>query len=377
MRSWLELLRISNLPTVWTNVLAGGVIANSALVGGRSLEFPAATMIVVLISGSCLYLAGMVLNDVFDLKIDRQERPSRPIPSGRVSGRSAAMLGTILLVVGASLPWTISIETGITALVLAGLVVLYERSHATTPWSVLVMAACRAGLYVMAGFAVVASAVADGAATNPGGTARNAVGVSVLIAIPAFIHVACFSLIARFEVPDVRETCPECEQLVLSDQAVCPECAGACGPERRTERASSRLQRMRSWCGSGTLVLLLPFLGCCGLFGLVSTTDGASYAMGMSEHLAFLLVGANLISILILGAYLVRSTRGLAEKPHEVGRFVLRSIAVLSLYDAAICGLVAVERIGNHHNDKVIAATIICIACFFLVRWSHRRIPGT
>lgn len=373
MRSWLELLRISNLPTVWTNVLAGGVIANSALFGGRSLGFPAGTMIVVLISGSCLYLAGMVLNDVFDLKIDRQERPSRPIPSGRVSRRSAAMLGTILLVVGASLPWTISIETGITALVLAGLVVLYERSHATTPWSVLVMAACRAGLYVMAVFAVVASAVADGAAPNPG-TAWNVMVLSVLIAIPAFIHVACFSLIARFEVPAVRETCPECEQIVLSDQAVCPECAGACGSEQRTERASSRLQRMRSWCESGTLVLLLPFLGCCGLFGLVSTTDGASYAM---ERLAFLLVGANLVSILILGAYLVRSTRGLAEKPHEVGRFVLRSIAVLSLYDAAVCGLVAVERIGKHHNDKVIAATIICIACFFLVRWSHRRIPGT
>ena len=375
MRAWLEVLRISNLPTVWTNVLAGGVIANSALAGGRSLGFPAGTMIVVLISGSCLYLAGMVLNDVFDLKIDRQERPSRPIPSGRVSRRSAAMLGTILLVVGASLPWTISIETGITALVLAGLVVLYERSHATTPWSVLVMAACRAGLYVMAGFAVVASAVADGAAPNPG-TARNAVGISVLMAIPAFIHVACFSLIARFEVPDVRETCPECEQIVLSDHAVCPECAGACGPEQRTEQASSRLQRMRSWCGSGTLVLLLPFLGCCGVFGLVSTTKGASYAFGMSDHLAFLLVGANLVSILILGAYLVRSTRGLAEKPHEVGRFVLRSIAVLSLYDAAICGLVALERFDQKDNS-LLAATIICIACFFLVRWSHRRIAGT
>lgn len=375
MRAWLELLRISNLPTVWTNVLAGGVIADTAAVGARSWGFPAGTMIVVLISGSCLYLAGMVLNDVFDLKIDRQERPNRPIPSGRISRRSAAMLGTILLVVGASLAWTISIETGITALVIAGLVVLYERIHATTSWSVLVMAACRAGLYVMAGFAVVASSVADGATPDPE-TARNAVGFSVLIAIPAFVHVACFSLIARFEVPDVRETCPECEQIVLSDHAVCPECAAACGPEQRTERASSRLQRLRSWCGSGTLVLLLPFLGCCGLFGLVSISDGAPYAFGMSEHRAFLLVGANLVSILILGAYLVRSKRGLAEKPHEVGRFVLRSIAVLSLYDAAICGLVALEGF-DQKDDGLLTATIICITCFLIVRWSHRRIPGT
>ena len=361
MRSWLELLRISNLPTVWTNVLAGGVIANSPF-GGRSSGFPAGTMIVVLISGSCLYLAGMVLNDVFDLKIDRQERPSRPIPSGRVSRRSAAMLGTILLVVGGSLPWTISIETGITALVLAGLVVLYEGIHATTPWSVLAMAACRAGLYVMAVFAVVTSAMADGTTPVPW-TARTVMVLSVLIALPAFIHVTCFSLIARFEVPDVQEK--PAENPANS------------GPGHPTGSPSSRRQRMRSWCGNGTLVLLLPFLGCCGIFGIVSTSDGASYAFGMSEHLPFLLVGASLVSILILGAYLVRSMRGLAEKPHEVGRFVLRSIAVLSLYDAAICGLVAVEHIGKHHNDKVIAATVICIACFFLVRWSHRRIPGT
>jgi hypothetical protein len=182
------------------------------------------------------------------------------------------------------------------------------------------------------------------------------------MAIPAFIHVACFSLIARFEVPDVQEKPYEH-----------PANSGSGHP---TGSPSSRRQRMRSWCGSGTLVLLLPFLGCCGLFGLVSTTDGAPYAFGTSEHRAFLLVGASLVSILILGAYLVRSTRGLAEKPHEVGRFVLRSIAVLSLYDAAICGLVALERFDQKDN-RLLAAIIICIACFFLVRWSHRRIPGT
>ena len=42
----------------------------------------------------------MVLNDVFDLEIDRRERPERPLPSGRVSLRAARLLGWTLLVLG-------------------------------------------------------------------------------------------------------------------------------------------------------------------------------------------------------------------------------------------------------------------------------------
>ena len=40
-----------------------------------------------------LYAAGMALNDLFDLEIDRAERPARPLPSGRVSPAFAAWIG--------------------------------------------------------------------------------------------------------------------------------------------------------------------------------------------------------------------------------------------------------------------------------------------
>ena len=40
-----------------------------------------------------LYASGTALNDVFDFEVDRAERPGRPLPSGRVSSRSAAWLG--------------------------------------------------------------------------------------------------------------------------------------------------------------------------------------------------------------------------------------------------------------------------------------------
>ena len=43
-------------------------------------------------ASSCLYLAGMALNDYADREVDAVERPARPIPSGRVSpgSRSAS-----------------------------------------------------------------------------------------------------------------------------------------------------------------------------------------------------------------------------------------------------------------------------------------------
>src|SRR4029077_17261174 len=54
-------------------------------------------------SSSCLYLAGIVFNDVFDRQDDLLERPKRPLPSGRVSLRGAVVFGTCLIAVGLAL----------------------------------------------------------------------------------------------------------------------------------------------------------------------------------------------------------------------------------------------------------------------------------
>ncbi len=58
------------------------------------------SLLMLLISSSCVYLAGMVLNDVADADVDRRERGFRPIPSGRISRRTAFALGVLLLGLG-------------------------------------------------------------------------------------------------------------------------------------------------------------------------------------------------------------------------------------------------------------------------------------
>ena len=82
MRAWLEVLRISNLPTVWTNVLVGAVLSIAV---ARPSNPSLVAVLIAIIAGSCLYLAGMVFNDVADVDEDRAQRPERPIPRGERS----------------------------------------------------------------------------------------------------------------------------------------------------------------------------------------------------------------------------------------------------------------------------------------------------
>src|SRR6266513_3001707 len=91
LRTFLVLGRASNLPTVWSNCLAGWLLGG----GGTFRRF------VLLCAGSTfLYLGGMYLNDAFDAQFDQQHRRERPIPSGLVGQEDVWRWGVGLLVLG-------------------------------------------------------------------------------------------------------------------------------------------------------------------------------------------------------------------------------------------------------------------------------------
>jgi 4-hydroxybenzoate polyprenyltransferase len=177
VRTALKLGRVSNLPTVWTNVLAGTAFA--------SLEFHAGPYLAVAVACSLLYIAGMFLNDAFDSRWDAEHRPERPIPAGEVAaatvfragfGMMAAAL-VVLLVVG---PGTRALLAGLT---LAGLIVLYDVSHKKNPLAPFVMALCRVAVYATAAFAV-----------SPEPTPPLVVGAAFL-----FMYLVSLTLLARQE----------------------------------------------------------------------------------------------------------------------------------------------------------------------------------
>lgn len=151
VRPYLQLVRLPNLFTAGADGLAGWLLAGGAL-GELRGWLPAVG------AGVAIYAGGVVLNDVFDLEVDRSERPNRPLPSGRVGLGFARGLGSIALVAGlGSAAATGSVPAvGLAAAVVA-CVLGYDLGLKTTPLGPWVMGSCR-GLNLLLGAAAAGGA---------------------------------------------------------------------------------------------------------------------------------------------------------------------------------------------------------------------------
>src|SRR5436190_19900248 len=107
-RALLVLGRVSNLPTIWSNCLAGWALAGGVpLTGDFRQMIEAPVRFLALCAGaSLLYAGGMYLNDAFDVEFDRQHRRERPIPSGATPLPAVWTLGCFGLIAGmACIDW--------------------------------------------------------------------------------------------------------------------------------------------------------------------------------------------------------------------------------------------------------------------------------
>jgi heme O synthase-like polyprenyltransferase len=149
----LKLGRISNLPTVWTNTLAGVVLAGGAT-GDARVPW-------LMLALSLCYVAGMFLNDAYDRRFDERHRPERPIPAGEVTATTVFGAGFGMLAVGIALlawvgygfPEGTGWRPGATGLVLGATIVFYDWYHKENPLSPIVMGLCRVLVYASAAYA--------------------------------------------------------------------------------------------------------------------------------------------------------------------------------------------------------------------------------
>ncbi|HET8790836.1 MAG TPA: UbiA family prenyltransferase [Modicisalibacter sp.] len=141
-RMWLKLGRISNLPTVWTNGLAGWVLSGGV---GHAMG-----LLLLLIALSLFYVGGMYLNDAFDALIDARERADRPIPQGEVSRATVSVLGSAMLALGAALAFALGMSAGLCGLALVAAIVLYNWLHKRSSWGPVIMGSCRLLTYFTA-----------------------------------------------------------------------------------------------------------------------------------------------------------------------------------------------------------------------------------
>jgi 4-hydroxybenzoate polyprenyltransferase len=166
IKTLLTVGRVSNLPTVWTNVLAAAVLAQASISAEQSSvdPWPSAEpglWLGALLALSLMYLGGMFLNDAFDASWDKQYNPSRPIAAGQISEQSVWLMGSSLMILATVLiGYLYQVETTKTgyqqyygwlaAALLAAVIITYNAWHKQFAHSAFIMGGCRLGVYLVA-----------------------------------------------------------------------------------------------------------------------------------------------------------------------------------------------------------------------------------
>ncbi len=141
LRTLLVLGRVSNLPTLWSNCLAGWWL------GGRGNEHKLPWLFA---GATFLYLGGMFFNDAFDADFDQQHRRERPIPSGAISLTAVWRMGLTLLALGMSCLIGLGTVTGALGVGLLLSILAYDAIHKLFTFSPVLMGICRFFVYLIA-----------------------------------------------------------------------------------------------------------------------------------------------------------------------------------------------------------------------------------
>jgi 4-hydroxybenzoate polyprenyltransferase len=118
LKEYLLLIRLPNVFTTPSNILAG-YFAVVTVAQADSVH-----LVALMVSSGLLYVAGIVLNDYFDIEIDKRERPSRPLPSGNISKRHALVIAVVALLIANAIafvlgPMSLAVSLSLTTAIIA------------------------------------------------------------------------------------------------------------------------------------------------------------------------------------------------------------------------------------------------------------------
>lgn len=181
--AYASLVRIPNLFTAPPDVVLGAALVATA----GNVGVPLAVLAGLAVASMLLYAGGTTLNDAFDAPEDAQERPERPIPSGRVDRTAAFGLGGALLAAGVAVAFLAAgVPSGLVGVAVAGGILLYDSALKGGPLGFLAMGTIR-GLNVLLG-------------STAAGTVLDSLSLPTL-AVPAVItvYIAAVTYMATHE----------------------------------------------------------------------------------------------------------------------------------------------------------------------------------
>ncbi|MFQ5568380.1 MAG: geranylgeranylglycerol-phosphate geranylgeranyltransferase [Rhodothermales bacterium] len=118
-----RLVRPLNIVMIVAGVALGGLLSGGL---GAWQGEEGERLLLAVLSAACIGAAANSFNDVFDLDIDRVNRPGRPLPAGLVSAAAARLIAVVASVTGVALGGAVSILHGGLALGTVGLLYMYN-----------------------------------------------------------------------------------------------------------------------------------------------------------------------------------------------------------------------------------------------------------
>lgn len=120
LKEYLLLIRLPNVFTAPSNILTG-YFAAVTVAEANSVHLTA-----LMVSSGLLYIGGIVLNDYFDVEIDKRERSFRPLPSGNISKRHALAIAIVAILIANTIALILGPISFAVSLVLTFAIIVYD-----------------------------------------------------------------------------------------------------------------------------------------------------------------------------------------------------------------------------------------------------------
>ena len=185
IKDYLVLVRLPNLFTLPSNILVG-----MATVSSLAFTLTSFTQFLLLVTISVLlYCVGIVLNDLYDFDIDKKERPNRPLPSGKISRRSAIVLVAIFSTLALILSLHVSFSTLVISSILFSVIFGYDKYLKNTHAGPFTIASARV-MNILLGTSVSLRSV----------DSYSQIVTLTFVLIITFVYVSLIGFISRYEV---------------------------------------------------------------------------------------------------------------------------------------------------------------------------------
>jgi hypothetical protein len=185
IKDYLALVRLPNLFTLPSNILVG-----MATVSSLAFTLTSFSQFLLLVTISVLlYCVGIVLNDLYDFDIDKKERPNRPLPSGKISRRSAIVLVAILSTLALILSLQVSFSTLVISSILFSVIFGYDKYLKNTHAGPFTIASARV-MNILLGTSVSLTSV----------DSYSQIVTLTFVLIITFVYVSLIGFISRYEV---------------------------------------------------------------------------------------------------------------------------------------------------------------------------------